>query len=87
MMGHNRCLARGKTIRELIELVWSQKNSSLEIHFEASLPQERFDFIVASQAHWWDKLESEINERFQLAEQVETRDGRDLVVIKNAGAN
>jgi hypothetical protein len=87
MMGNNRCLARGKTIRELIELVWSQKNSSIEIHFEARLPQERFDFIVASQAHWWAKLESEINQRFHLVAQVETRDGRDLVVIKKAGAN
>ncbi len=87
MMGNDRCLARGKTIRELIELVFSQKNSSIKIHFEASLPQERFDFIVASQAHWWDKLESEINQRFQLVAQVETRDGRDLVVIKKAGAN
>ncbi len=87
MMGNDRCLARGKTIRELIELVWSQKNSSIEIHFEASLPQERFDFIVASQAHWWAKLESEINQRFQLVAQVEIRDGRDLVVIKKAGAN
>jgi len=87
MMGNNRCLARGKTIQELIELAWSQKNSAIEIHFEASLPQERFDFIVASQAHWWDKLETEINRRFQLTEQVETRAGRDLVLVKQASAN
>jgi tetratricopeptide (TPR) repeat protein/predicted Ser/Thr protein kinase len=83
MSGKDRYLARGLSLQELIVRVWSQKNSALKIIFEAGMPVERFDFIVTSQAHWWDPLESEINQRFNLVEQIETHDGGDVVVVKN----
>ena len=80
----DRYLARGKTLKQLIALVWSQKNSTLKITFEAALPEDKFDFIVTSQTHWWDNLESEINQRFLLIEQIETRASGDVVTVKNA---
>ena len=64
MFGKDRYLARGKTLKELIAVVWSQKNSALKIIFDAALPEDKFDFIVTSQPQWWDELESEMNQRF-----------------------
>jgi len=84
MMGKDRYLARGKTLQELIECVWSQKNSALPLFFVAKLPDDKFDFIVTDQPRWWDKLETEINGRFHLFGQIETHGGREMVVVKNA---
>lgn len=83
MFRKDRFLARGKTIEELIRTVWSQKNSALKIIFEAELPHDKFDFIVTSQPMWWDKLESEINTRFHLSQRIETREGDEVVVVKD----
>ncbi|HET7624424.1 MAG TPA: serine/threonine-protein kinase [Verrucomicrobiae bacterium] len=87
MMGKDRYLARGKSLKELIERVWSQKNSALKIIFEADLPKDKFDFIVAGQPDWWKKLESEINRRFYLDENVDSRENGKVVVVKNAPLN
>jgi tetratricopeptide (TPR) repeat protein/predicted Ser/Thr protein kinase len=84
IFGKDRYLARGKTLKELITRIWSQKNSALKIRFDADLPADKFDFIVTAQPHWWDKLEAEINQRFNLAEQIETRENADVAVVKNA---
>jgi hypothetical protein len=81
MFGRDRYLARGKTLKELIAAVWSQKNSGLKIKFDADLPAGTFDFIVADEPHWWDKLQSEIDQRFHLVERVETGN---QVVVKNS---
>jgi serine/threonine protein kinase len=83
MFAKDRCLVRGKTLKELIKLLWSQKNSELKIVFEADLSEDRFEFIAASQPHWWDKLESEINQRFHLVQQIEHRESGDAVVVKD----
>ena len=85
IFGKDRYRARGKTAKELISTVWSQKNSALKIIFAADLPEDKLDFIVAAQPHWWDKLESEINKRFNLVEQIETRDAKEVVIVKTAG--
>ncbi|HEY9508226.1 MAG TPA: serine/threonine-protein kinase, partial [Verrucomicrobiae bacterium] len=80
MMAKDRYLARGKTLKELIKTVWSQKNSALEIIFEADLSDDKFDFIVAGQPHWWRQLEAEINRRFYLEQTDDWR--RSCVVVK-----
>ncbi len=72
MFGKERFLARGKTLKELIAVVWSQKDSTANIIFESNLPEDKYDFIVAGQPEWWNKLESEINERFKLVAQIES---------------
>jgi serine/threonine protein kinase len=84
IFGENRFLARGKTLKELVAVVWSQKNSALNIKFVADLPEGRFDFIVADQPDWWDKLQSEIDRQFHLVEQIETGANGDMVVVINA---
>jgi hypothetical protein len=84
VFGDSRYLSRGRTVQELIARVWSQKNSSLKIVFAANLPADKFDFIVTAQPHWWDSLQAELDRRFHLVEQIENRDGNDLVVVKNA---
>ena len=81
-MGKDGYMARGKTLRELITTIWSQKNSAIKLIFTADLPENKFDFIVTSQPHWWDKLESEINKRFNLVEQIETRETGVVVVVE-----
>ena len=64
--------------------MWSQKNSSLKIKFDADLPKGKFDFIAADQPHWWDKLQSEIDQRFHLVERVESGASGDQVVVRNS---
>jgi len=83
IFGENRCLAKGKTIEDLIRLAWSQKDSALEIVFEADLPDGTFDFIATHEPRWWAKLESEINERFHLIGKLESRRETDVLVIKS----
>jgi hypothetical protein len=83
MMGKDRYLARGQTLKQLIATVWSQKNSALKIVFEAELREDKYDFIVAGDPQWWDSLQAEIDRRFQLVEQIENRDGTDVVVVKS----
>ena len=66
IQGKDRCLARGQTLRKLITLSWSQADSSRKIIFDTDVPDYKFDFIVAGQSKWWDKLESEITSRFNI---------------------
>ena len=87
MMGKDRYLARGKTVQELITTVWSQKNSSLHLFYVASLPDDKFDFIVTGQPHWWNALKTEINRRFGLTQQIENHGGTEMVVVKKAGTS
>lgn len=84
--GKDGYLARGQTVKDLITTVWSQKNSSMKLIFTADLPKDKFDFIVTSQPYWWNKLESEINQRFNLVEQYEPEAGQTVVVVKSAKA-
>lgn len=84
MFGDGRYLTRRRTLKELITRVWSQKNSSLPIIFEATLPDNEFDFIVAGQPQWQDKLQAEIDQRYHLVELVENRGSNEVVVVKNA---
>ena len=83
MMGKDRYLARGQTLKQLIATVWSQKNSALKIVFSAELPDDKYDFIVAGDPQWWDNLQAEIDRRFHLVEQIENRNGADVVVVKS----
>jgi hypothetical protein len=83
MFGKNRYLARGKTIKELITAVYSQKDSTMKLVFEAPMPNERFDCIVTLQTNqWWTVLEGEIDRRFNLRTQYETREGATVAVVK-----
>jgi hypothetical protein len=84
IIGKDRYSARGKTLKELITVVWSQKNSGLKIKCDANLPEGTFDFIVAGQSHWWNQLQSEIDRRFHLVERVETGETGDKVVVRNS---
>jgi len=83
IFGRDRFLARGKTVKELIAVVWSQKDSRLKIVFDTNLPDDKYDFIVTAQPKWWNKLQTEIDQRFHLVEQIENRDGTDVVVVKS----
>jgi RNA polymerase sigma factor (sigma-70 family) len=82
--GRNGYLARGKTIKELVAAVWSQKNSALKLVFLADLPDDKYDFIVAGQSHWWNALNSEINNRFNLVTHFETHEPGQVVVVEKA---
>lgn len=84
MFGKNRYLARGKSVKELIASVYSQKNSQAKLIFLAPLPDDKFDCIVTLQTKWWEALESEINKRFNLVTQYETRETGLLLVVKEA---
>jgi serine/threonine protein kinase len=84
MFGNGRYLARRQTVKDLIKTVWSQMNSSLPIVYETGLPDDKYDFIITSDPKWWDQMQSEIDHRFNLIEQVESRDGQDVVVVTSA---
>jgi hypothetical protein len=86
MFGKNRCVARGKTVKELIGTVYSQKNSALKILFAADLPADKYDFIVAGQSGWPDKLAAEINQRFNLVEQIEAKADGDVVTVRSTSS-
>ena len=66
MFGNNRYLARGRTVKELIAAVYSQKDSRAKITFLTSLPDDKFDCIVVVQSNWPDALESEIKRQCHL---------------------
>jgi hypothetical protein len=83
-MEKDRYLARGKTLEDLITTVWSQKDSALKIFFATQLPDDKFDFIVTSQPQWWEKLEAEIDQRYNLVEKVEMHAGKSMVVVRTA---
>lgn len=83
MMGDHRYLARGKTIKELIAAVWSQKNSNIKLVYLGELPAIKYDFIAADRADWPDALQSEINQRFHLVEQIENRDSNQVLVVRS----
>jgi hypothetical protein len=85
MFGDGRYLTRGRTVKELIERVWSQKNSEMKIIFEVELPADKYDFIVTGQRDWPEALEAEINRRFDLTEQIEYRGSDTVVMVKKAG--
>ena len=84
MFGNNRYLARGKTLREFIVAIYSQKNSEARLIFLAPLPDGKFDCIVTLPANWWDALEAEINKQFHLAMRFETREGKQVAVVSQA---
>ena len=73
MFGDNRYLARGKTVKELMAAVYSQKNSAAKLDFPASLPDDKYDCLVTlqSQTNWWDALESALDEKFHLVAQLQ----------------
>jgi RNA polymerase sigma factor (sigma-70 family) len=83
MFGKNRYLARGKTLKELIAAIYSQKDSEAKVNFITSLPDDKFDCIVVvpSQTNWPDALESEINKKFNLVEQWSSQAGKTVVMV------
>lgn len=83
MFGGDRYLAEGKTVKELLASVYSQKDSRAKLTFPANLPEERFDCIVTL-PNWWDALESEINKRYHLVTQYENRGAGSVVVVQYA---
>jgi uncharacterized protein YcnI len=85
MFGNHRYLARGKTIKELIARIYSQKNSEAKLIFLAPLPDDKFDCIVTL-TNWPDALESEINKRFNLVEQWGSQAGETVVVVRETGS-
>jgi len=87
MFGQGRYVAWRQTLKEMVTTVWSQKNSALKIIFPADLPADRYDFIVAGDAHWYDTLQAELDRRFHLVETIENRDGTDVVVVSSAASN
>ncbi len=47
------------------------------------MPSDKFDFIVARDQHWVDTLQAGLDQHFHLTEQIENRDGTDVVVVKS----
>ena len=84
MFGKNRYLARGKTVKELLTSIYSQKDSQTKLTFLVPLPDDKFDCIVTLQTNWWQALESEINKRFNLVTQYETRETGVVLVVEKA---
>jgi hypothetical protein len=85
MFGNHRYLAEGKTVKELIAVIYSQKDSAAKLIFLAPLPADKFDCIVTL-TNWPDALESEINKRFNLVEQWGSQAGETVVVVREAGS-
>jgi RNA polymerase sigma factor (sigma-70 family) len=83
MYGKDRYLARGRTLKELLAAIKSQKDSAAKIIYPADLPEDKYDCIVAL-PRWWDALASEINQRFHLVIQFESQDGARVMVVKRA---
>jgi RNA polymerase sigma factor (sigma-70 family) len=83
MMGQ-RYLARGKTLKELLIAIKSQKNSAAKITFPDDLPEDKYDCIVTLSNKWWNALESEINHRFKLVTHFEQQDGGTVMVVTHA---
>ena len=80
--GQDSCSGWGKTLKEIIAFLWSQKNSTLKIVFPVDMPEDKFDFIVARDPHWVDTLQAGLDQHFHFVEQIENRDGTDVVVVK-----
>ena len=87
--GKDRYLARGRTLQQLLTSLWSQKDSARKIFFADDLSTNQYDFIAAAQPRWWDRLESEINQRFDLQEETKTdqRNGTVMTVIRRASGS
>jgi RNA polymerase sigma factor (sigma-70 family) len=73
-------LARGKTVKELLTAIKSQKNSTATLSFPSDLPEDKYDCVVTL-PKWWDALESEINQRFGLVTKMESNDGKSVMVV------
>jgi hypothetical protein len=84
MYGHNRYLARGKTVMELLTAIKNLKDSAAKITFPADLPEDKYDCIVTLSNQWWNALESEINQRFKLVTHFEQQDGGTVMVVMHA---
>jgi hypothetical protein len=84
--GKDRYLARGKTVKQLMADVYSQKDSAAELVFVAPLPDGKYDCILTlqPQAKWWHTLESEIDKRFHVVAQCEQRAGKKTYVFRSA---
>lgn len=61
MFGKDRYFARGKTVKELLAAIYSQKDSAAKLVFLAPLPDDKFDCVVTVPAKWWAALEAEID--------------------------
>lgn len=85
MFGTNRYLSIGRTPKELIASIYSQIDSRAKITFPADLPDGKFDCIVTLEStNWWSSLQSEINQRFNLAEELQSSPTGPVVVVRNA---
>jgi hypothetical protein len=83
IFGKDRYLARGKTLKELVATLWSQKNSALKIIYTDEPPEGKFDVIVTARPQWPDDLQTELDSRYHLVEQIENRGGTYVVLVKN----
>jgi hypothetical protein len=71
MFGRDRYLAESKTVKELLAAIYAQKDSRLKLNFVVPLTDDKFDCIIVTEpsVKWWDRLQTEINQRFNLIEQ------------------
>ena len=84
MFGRNRYMARGKTVKELIAAVYSQRDSRAKFTFVDQLPDDKLDCIVVTSpdGKWWDALGSEIDKRFDLVTQLQNTEAGPVVEIR-----
>jgi hypothetical protein len=84
MFGKDRYLARRKTVKELLAVVYSQKDSAAELRFLAPLPDKKFDCIIVTPpgGSWWQLLESNLDQQFDLVTQPEFQEGKTIYVVK-----
>jgi len=68
-------------VKELLAAIKSQQNSAATLAFPADLPEDKFDCIVTL-PKWWDALETEINQRFNLTTKWEFNEGKSVMVVK-----
>ena len=82
MFGNKRYLARGRTLKQLIAGIYSQKDSQFEIFFPEDRPNDRYDCIVTLQGNWPDTLQTEIEKQFNLTIKPDYAKGQVLVAKK-----
>ncbi len=81
MFGSDRYRTRGKTVKELIIAVYSQKDSRAKLIFPNDLPEDKLDCLIVA-PKWWDKLGTEINQRYHLTVRYEFHENGSIYEIK-----
>ena len=84
MLGNDRYLALGKTVKELLAAVYSQKDSTAKLIFQTDLPDDKLDCIVTTGTGWANALEAEIVQRYHLTIKYENHPTGNVVLINKA---